>query len=46
MKEVKKNLVKLAQPCASRNSIMIGQISQYITGGEPLIVVPSVTINT
>lgn len=44
MKEVKKNLVELAQPCASRNSMMVGQISQCITGGEPLVVVPSVSV--
>jgi hypothetical protein len=44
MKEVNKNLVELAQPCASRNSMMVGQISQYITGGEPLVVVPSVSV--
>ena len=44
MKEVKKNLVELAQPCASRNSMIVGQISQNITGGEPLVVVPSVSV--
>ena len=46
MEKVEENLLELAQPCASRNSMMVGQISQYITGGEPLVVVPAVSVKS
>lgn len=42
--DIEQNLEELAQPCASRNTLLIGIVSQQIIDGSPLIPIPFVDI--
>ena len=42
-KEIENDLELLAQPCAARNTMLVGYVSEYITG-TPFITIPFVDL--
>lgn len=40
VKDVEKLLPRLASPCAAKNSLLIGEITNQALGGNPIVTVP------